>query len=208
MKSYKAFIIFIACAVCLFSNTAFAKNLSQWPPVVGKSYPDLELVDQTGTKVRLSSFKGKVMIVEPVGMNCAACLAFSGAHEKGGYQNFSPQKDLDSFENYLRQYAPSVSMQGNDIVFIQLLLYSPSMKTPDLPEVQAWAKHFGFETSKNQYVLQGTPEMINDASYAMIPGFQLIDRQFILRSDSTGHAPKHDLYRHLIPMIPKLVSEA
>jgi cytochrome oxidase Cu insertion factor (SCO1/SenC/PrrC family) len=39
-----------------------------WPPQLGQPYPDLELVDQTGQKTRLSSFKGKVILIEPVGM--------------------------------------------------------------------------------------------------------------------------------------------
>lgn len=39
-----------------------------WPPQPGHAYPDLELVDQTGRPVRLSSFKGRVILVEPVGM--------------------------------------------------------------------------------------------------------------------------------------------
>jgi cytochrome oxidase Cu insertion factor (SCO1/SenC/PrrC family) len=33
-----------------------------WPPQVGQPYPNLELTDAAGKTVRLSSFKGKVLI--------------------------------------------------------------------------------------------------------------------------------------------------
>lgn len=48
--------------------------------------------------------------------------------------------------------------------------------------------------------------MQNQASYNMIPGFQLIDQNFILRSDSTGHNPKES-FDHLIRLAAKLVKK-
>jgi hypothetical protein len=42
----------------------------------------------------------------------------------------------------------------------------------------------------------------------MIPGFQLIDRDFVLRYDASGHRPRHDLWRELMPAIPRLIAEA
>jgi len=39
----------------------------------------------------------------------------------------------------------------------------------------------------------------------MIPGFFLIDKDFILRSDSTGHRPKHNLYTQLLPELSVLL---
>jgi cytochrome oxidase Cu insertion factor (SCO1/SenC/PrrC family) len=39
-----------------------------WPPVVDETYPDLELTDFRGEVVRLSSFKGRVLLIEPIGM--------------------------------------------------------------------------------------------------------------------------------------------
>jgi hypothetical protein len=56
-------------------------------------------------------------------------------------------------------------------------------------------------------VLAGGPALRNQASYVMVPGFQLVDRKFVLRWDATGHNPRHDLYRELLPEIPKLLRE-
>lgn len=39
-----------------------------WPPVAGQPYPDLELRDFRGETVQLSSFRGKVLLIEPIGM--------------------------------------------------------------------------------------------------------------------------------------------
>jgi hypothetical protein len=41
----------------------------------------------------------------------------------------------------------------------------------------------------------------------MIPGFQLIDADFVLRFDASGHHPKHDLWRELLPAVPSLIDE-
>ena len=57
-------------------------------------------------------------------------------------------------------------------------------------------------------MLVGEDYLIGPASHAMIPGFQLIDRDFVLRFDASGHRPRHDLWRDLMPAIPGLLAEA
>ena len=44
-------------------------------------------------------------------------------------------------------------------------------------------------------------------SFNLVPGFQLIDKDFILRSDSTGHYPKDNLYSKLLPMVLQLLEQ-
>ena len=39
-----------------------------WPPTKGEAYPDVTLLDHRGESVQLSSFRGKVLLVELVGM--------------------------------------------------------------------------------------------------------------------------------------------
>ncbi|MEZ4545646.1 MAG: hypothetical protein R3C24_17340, partial [Cyanobacteriota/Melainabacteria group bacterium] len=43
------------------SKDARVSNPTYWPPALNNYYPDMELLDQDGKKVRLSSFKGKVI---------------------------------------------------------------------------------------------------------------------------------------------------
>ena len=83
------------------------------------------------------------------------------------------------------------------------------MKVPTPRDAQAWAKHFGLERSRNEIVLTGLPSMICNESFAMIPGMHLIDRDFVLRLDSTGRAnQRHDLYRELLPRVRSLLDRA
>jgi len=81
------------------------------------------------------------------------------------------------------------------------------MEAPSEEEVAAWAKHFKLYRSNGDIVLAGTPSMATRESYDLIPGFQLIDKNFILRSDSTGREPQDDLYTRLLPMLRQVGNE-
>lgn len=176
-----------------------------WPPKLGETYPDLELVDQTGKRVSLSQFKGKVILVEPIGMSCPACQAFADAKTHGPFEGIRPQQGLPSIEESMRKRAGLEIKSDKRIVFVQLLLYNMKMQAPSPKEGKAWADHFEMDRSRNNIVLVGDPGMIGKASYNMIPGFQLIDESFILRADSTGHHPKDNLWDKLIPLAKELV---
>ncbi len=39
-----------------------------WPPVLGQQYPNLQLSDAQGQPFELASLRGKVLLIEPVGM--------------------------------------------------------------------------------------------------------------------------------------------
>lgn len=195
--------IFLLVAFLLLPARAFCQEF--WPPVIGKAFPDFELYDQDGRKARVSDFKGKVIFIEYVGMNCPACQAFSGAHLRGAYQNNAVQQGLQSIEEYFPQYARGVNLKNEGMVFLQILLYDMQLGAPKAKDAQKWARHFGFTKSQNQYVLVPTRDMRGNASYNLIPGFQLIDRDFIVRSDSTGHNPQDNLYTELLPMVPGLL---
>jgi hypothetical protein len=177
-----------------------------WPPKLDYYYPDLTLLDQNGKKVQLSSFMGKILVIEPIGMSCPACQAFCGANRKGlgPYGQVRPQSGLKSIDECLAQ--KGISTTDPAITFIQLLLYGPTLQAPTLAEAKAWARHFRVDSKSNYHVLVGNKSLINQASYNMIPGFQLVDKSFVLRSDATGHHPKNDLYSHLIPMLKRILS--
>lgn len=204
-----AAVTVVACGLGVDAGNkpaAAQSNPQFWPPAINQYYPDMELLDQDGKKVRLSSFKGRIIVVEPIGMSCPACQAFSGASRPGlrPFGGVQPQSGLKSFEEYLQQYA-GTTLGNPKIVFVQLILYNPQLQAPSQQEVKAWAQNFGMSTSQKKYVLAGQPNMVNQHSYKMIPGFQLIDQNFVLRSDSTGHHPQNDLYRHFFPTLKTLL---
>ncbi|MEK7484985.1 MAG: hypothetical protein AABZ60_11715 [Planctomycetota bacterium] len=181
-------------------STAFV-----WPPQVNRTYPNLKLVDQTGTLLELNSLRGKVLLIEPIGMTCPACQAFCGAKKFGEFHNIPPQKDLPSIEEAILLYGDGALL--SDVVYIQLLLFSLTMEAPTEEDAREWAEHFHRDRSKNQIVLAGNSDLLGSASYNMIPGFQLIDKKFVLRFDSTGHHPSQNLYQDLLPNISKLVTK-
>jgi hypothetical protein len=178
-----------------------------WPPQEGMTFPEVEWIDQNGDKVKVSDFKGKMILIEYVGMNCPACQAFAGAAKWGKYEGIAPQGGLESIEKYFPLYAKGINLSDERIVYIQILLYSMTMQAPTAEDAQKWAKHFHMDRSKNRIVVAGKPELIGDGSYNLIPGFQILDKELIIRSDSTGHNPKRDLWTHLLPMVPELLRE-
>lgn len=177
-----------------------------WPPVRGEAYPDLELKNHRGELVKLSSLRGKVIVVEPIGLACPACQAYAGAHDVGPFRAGSPQPRLPSFSRLLEQYAGLDWTAEPDLVYVHLLLYDmTSARAPTLDDAKAWAEHFGVHDEPNALVLVGDERYVNPASYALVPGFQVIDRDFVLRYDGSGHHPVDHPYDVTLAGIPELL---
>ncbi len=183
-------------------------SLRGWPPVVGRPYPDIALIDQTGRVTALSEFRGKVVLVELVGLTCRACHAFAGGNEPsvGDFRGIPPQDGLGSIEKYSLEYA-KLSLDHPDIVFVQLALYGmDGQSPPTLDDVQAWAQHFGMDRYRNEIVLLGDHRFINPETRRLIPGFHLIDRNGILRAINSND-PRHDnLWSSLLPTMGELAN--
>lgn len=137
-------------------------------------------------------------------MSCPACQAFAGAGSCGGLNGVSAQPGLPSADSLLSQRG--IAAQDPALVRVQLLLYGPNMGVPSLKDGQDWAKHFDFTNRPNEILLIADARFQNQYSFNMIPGFQLIDKNFVLRCDSTGHNPKNDLYRDLLPMLKSMLN--
>lgn len=178
-----------------------------WPPVDGQRYPELVLEDSHGQTVRLSDHAGKLILVELAAIPCKGCQAFAGGNQYGGFSGVGVQKGLDSIHNYTRNIASIDLKSSDDVLLVQLLLYGKGMGAPTREETQGWAEHFRIHDSEHQFVLRGDPSMVNRTTYNMIPGFHLIDRDFILRSDSCGHRPKENLYTDLLPKLKELARQ-
>ena len=58
----------LALSSCGDGGAASGSLPFSWPPVSGEAYPDLELQDFRGRPVKLSSLRGKVLLIEPIGM--------------------------------------------------------------------------------------------------------------------------------------------
>lgn len=181
-----------------------------WPPRKGEPYPDLELQDASGKKVRLSSLKGKVLLIEPIGTACPGCNAYAGGAARGGFKGSGVQQGLPPVSELLQQFAKLSLERTPDLVLVQLLLFDTRSQVghaPSVAEGAEWAKHFQLAGKRNVLVLVGTDALANRASYDMVPGFQVVDRRFVLRWDGTGHKPADDPYRKVMASIPELLAE-
>lgn len=181
-----------------------------WPPVAGQRYPDLALTNSRSERLRLSSLGGRVLLIKPIGMNCPTCNAFSGAGggRLPGFRGTQPQRGLRSIEESMPLFSGGIRLDDPRLDSISLLLDHMEMRSPTLADARAWEDHFGHGSRPNRIVAIADPRYINQASYNMIPGLQRVDRDLVLRSDATGHHPRHDLWRHTLPMVGTLLRGA
>ena len=182
---------------------ALVAGVRNWPPELGQRYPELELVDQTGSVTRLADYEGKVILVELVGMSCPACVSLSGGREKGNFERVAPQPDLDSLDKYLRKYG-RIRLDDPRLVFVQIVLFNQDLRAPSPEDVAQWARHFGLDREKNRIVLAGSLPLASSLSRELIPGFHLIDKQFVLRGACHG-GDTSSLYTELLPRVRELL---
>lgn len=182
--------------------------LRGWPPTVGRPYPDIALIDQSGRVTSLNELRGKVVLVELVGMTCKACHAFAGGNQpsKARFRNITPQKGLGSIDEYAERFG-KLSLDHPDVVFVQLVLYGMDGRSPPtLEDIKAWSRHFGMDRYRNEIVLLGDKRFISPQTRRLIPGFHLIDRQGILRAMQSNDPRSDNLYTSLLPTMGRLAN--
>jgi hypothetical protein len=113
---------------------------------------------------------------------------------------------LRSFERCFDEFGGDASLSDDRLLFIQVLYYGPSARRPPtLAEARQWAAHFR-ATTPHGLVLVAPSELLSRETERMMPGFQLVDHDFVLRCDA-GNPPRQDLYRELLPMVPHLLRD-
>ena len=126
------------------------------------------MVDQHGAAVRLSSFKGKVLLIEPVGMNCPAwVLSWSGARTYGDFQGQKAQANVSPIDEMFPRFTGGLSLADPRIVHIQLLLFSVGMMPTAADDAKAWARHFHM-SRPNQVVLAGSVLLLQPPARARL----------------------------------------
>jgi hypothetical protein len=181
-------------------------DIGSWPPKLGETYPDLALMDCNGSLFHLSSLKGRVILVEPVAMSCAASQSHSGGNTLGGFLGVEPQPGIASIDGDLARFGSGMKLDNPSVAYVQVVIYNLDLKAPSVSEVKTWADHFKLTDRPNVYVLVGTPPMLTQESFDMIPGLHLIDKDFVLRSEHFAHGGGSDLYRELLPMAATLTA--
>lgn len=188
----------------LFAEVAARQKKIPWPPRLGAAFPDMPLIDSRGKIVEFSSFRGKVVLVEYGAMNSATTQAFSGAREFGPFGSVSPSPRLNSIRDYFADYAAGTDPRR--VTFVQILFADLENRIPLVDDLAAWAEHFGDARSGRTTYFSAGP-LLRKRSDDLVPGFQLLDRNLVVRADATGSSPRQDLFKDLLPMIPSLLKD-
>lgn len=112
---------------------------------------------------------------------------------------------MRSIEEYFARYTGGRTLHSDDLSFVQIIIYNLHLKAPRPFELAAWRTHFGFDRHPSTFVVSGGEALANQASFKMIPGFLLLDKDQTVLFDATGHAPRHNLYTDLLPAAARLL---
>ena len=113
---------------------------------------------------------------------------------------------MPSMDDAARNYG-GVSLDDDRLVFVHLLLYGFDMGAPSVAEAREWAEHYGLDERSNHLVLTGDASLVCDESFGMIPGLQVVDRNFVLRYDGAGRRAPHDLWTEVWPGVAELLEQ-
>jgi hypothetical protein len=178
-----------------------------WPPALNFPYPDLELVNFDGRRIKISDLKGKPTLIHLSAMSSPASQAFSGASRAGPFGNVQIQTSFQSLEDYFARYSGGVPFTDPGFNYVQIIFYDLDMQAPNVDELREWARHFHLERQANAYVLGGTSTLMGGTTYKRIPGFQLLNKDSVMLVDVTGSKPRQGLFEDLLPAIPGLMQE-
>ena len=181
-----------------------------WPPAMNKLYPELELVDQEGAEFKASDLKGKVVLVEYVDMNSPVSQAYSGAKNKGTLGGVSQTYDetvlpIEETIATETKFTELVTLPNPDLVMLKIIIYAEGGGQAGPVDAERWAQHFGFTREGGVIVAVPKNDIRDKKTDSLIPGFQLVSKEFELRVDSAGVDPKHNLRFRLVPMIRTLL---
>ena len=134
-------------------------------------------------------------------------LSYSGAREYGLYGK------AESFDDYVLSLSDTVknetqnkfSLPNGEVIVLKLILYNQEGTQPSAADAENWANYYRLKTSDNFIVAVPANDFRGEESDKIVPGFQLVDRDFNLRVDAAGPTPKHDFKMSLIPLIQKLL---
>ena len=177
-----------------------------WPAGMNAEYPDFEVIDQEGNQFSISSLKGKVILVEIVDMMNPVSLSYNGAAEYGlfGKAESADQYEVSLAKTIEKQTQGSFSLPNEEVIVLKLIVYNQEGTQPSAIDAENWANFYRLKKEDNYFVVVPAKDFRSDETDKIVPGYQLIDRDFNLRVDAAGPAPKHNFKMSLIPRIPKL----
>lgn len=160
-----------------------------WPPSYGQPHPDLVMFDLEGEEVRLSRFKGKVIVLHYAATTSPGSVSQTGGPKWAPFQGTAPQPGVWRLDKELAE--GGVPIRSPDLAVVQILFYGPNQAVPTKEDAQAWVKHFKFAEGAGPHVFYADARYQLEETRAMIPGYTVIGRNFQLLYDRTGLDPPH-----------------
>lgn len=200
----KNFEKFVAQKYGLDFNENYPKP---WPPAMNATYPDFDLIDQTGAKFKISDLKGKILLIEWVDMSSPISQAYSNAAESGV---FGTVDKIDQFvlpieKMIAKETSDALILPNDNVQILKIIIQTQNNQQPQQKDAEEWAAFFKYTKDNNVIVAVPVKDMRGKLTDAITPGFQLLDADLMLRVDSAGANPKHNLQMTLVPMLPKLL---
>ena len=155
--------------------------LGTWPPLRGKPFPDMTLFDQEGQEVKLSSFKGKVILLQWVATTSPGSISQAGGFESETFQGTPAQPGVWRLDKELKE--AKVPVESEDLVWLQIMVYGPREAVPTQADAQAWAEHFKLSERPRTHVLYTDERYQVEATHSMVPGYFVIGRDFTFAYD-------------------------
>ncbi len=126
-------------------------------PVLGKPAPDFTLEAVDGSKVSLSSFKGKVVVLEWFNPGCPFVVR---SHTKGSLIN-TARKHTDAGVVWLAINSGAPGKQGHEVAENQEAIKSWSIGHPVLRDIDgAVGKAYGATNTPNMFVIDATGTVV------------------------------------------------
>ena len=178
---------------------------ASWPPRLGKPFPDIAFVDHRGKAVRLADYRGKLLLVEPVVMNCKACNSLADRYSRGAYLGAEKQDGMPNMDELLRRFGKGLTLSHPDILHVQLILYDLTNDRPDPEDAKLWSEHFRFDRDPNVVVLVPAQDPRNRKSFETIPGVWLVDRDQTVIANAAASNRGATIWDDVMPLVAQRV---
>jgi hypothetical protein len=183
-----------------FAEVRRSQEQASWPAKVGNYFPTMLFLTPNGDKRSIDEFKGRPILIEYVSMSSTSSQAFSGSQDRGSFLAIPINKNFQSLEKYFPVYSSGV--HAHEITLMQILLLGPKGRPVDLTTAKNWTKHFELE-QRGRIVLIATSALLRNDGSQLLGGFQLLDKNLVVRADATGERSK-TLFSQLFPLIKRI----
>ena len=188
------------------------ENLPEiWPANMNEPYPNVDLLDKDGKRFTLSGLKGRVVILEFIDISSPISQGQSGAAVTGAYHGSTTSQEVDEYalpfsDVVKKSLNAGFNLPNNNIIELKIIVYGAAGSQATVNDAQNWANHFALGAAGSNIIVAVTEkDFRSKRSDSVVGGFQLLDRNLLLRVDSAGPKPKHNLSMTLLPLVPKLI---